>query len=90
VATVAAMAASDYISLVQHQQVRYQRYRPTSQRHTMERPVKRVREERASGLAGGKYNYGYQPVEGNIPPVPHPDKWGEQYGYGSVTRGSGF
>ena len=84
----AAMAASDYISLVQHQQMRYQRLRPTSQRHTMERPVKRVRAERASGLAGGKYNYGYNAE--SIPPVPHPDKWGEQYGYGSVTKGSGF
>ena len=84
--TVATMAASDYISLVQHQQVRSQRVRPTIFRDKPKRPIKRVRTSRGSMMSGGKYNYGYGHSEFA---TPHMDKWGEQYGYGSIT-GSGF
>lgn len=82
------MAASDYISLVQHQQVRAQRLRPTKSRHTMERPIKRVRAPRGSGLSGGKYNAGYRHKD--IHP-PRPDRFGEQYNYGyQYASGSGY
>lgn len=54
----------------------------------MERPIKRVRAPRGSGLSGGKYNAGYRHKD--IHP-PRPDRFGEQYNYGyQYASGSGY
>lgn len=82
------MAASDYVSLAQHQMVRQQRVRPTIFRDKPARPRKRVHASRPSGMVGSRY-----PYVGNVtgqswggPKVPHMDKYGEFYSGATHTR----
>jgi hypothetical protein len=75
------MAASDYVSLAQHQMARSQRARPTASRDRPARPRKRIHASRPTGMVGSRY-----PYVGNISDFswgywggPHMDAFGEQY-----------
>ena len=76
------MAASDYVSLAQHQMARKQRMRIASFKNKPERNQRRVRAARPSGMVGSMYPYRGEIA---ITPwgtwgIPELDAYGEQYG----------
>jgi len=86
------MAASDYMSIVQHRQARAQQVRPTASRDKSARPRQRVRASRPLGMAGVHY-----PYMGNISDfswgywgTPQPDAYGEQYDVEGDDAGGAF
>ena len=80
------MAASNFVSIVQHRQARAQQVRPTIFRDRPARPRQRVRAVRPTGMAGVRMPKSSTAMDAAWAKwgKPHTDRWGEQYDSGPM------